>query len=273
MASIPSFDSAVLGRICAVLGDTGSGLTGGEIGDLLGQLAINDPDPVNTKRIRLYNALKARQEQDRCGNLVVAFIHEAMIPVRYTNHRDLFEHRQQGLNKVLAFAGMVLGADGKVKPCEVATTLSEAEGRAGRLRAELSRRHVHDDVLRFCQAELLENNCFHAVLEATKSVADKIRSVTGLTSDGAELAIQAFAIGKAGVPLLAFNKLRTDTERSEHNGLMNLMKGMFGTFRNPAAHAPKVSWSVSDDDALDLLTMASFLHRRLDGAERTTRER
>ncbi|PAW79178.1 MAG: hypothetical protein B9S32_04270 [Verrucomicrobia bacterium Tous-C9LFEB] len=46
---------------------------------------------------------------------------------------------------------------------------------------------------------------------------------------------------------------------------------VFGTFRNPSAHAPRVLWSISEQDALDLLTMASFLHRRLDKAARTTR--
>lgn len=145
------------------------------------------------------------------------------------------------------------------------------DARAGRLKAELLKRSVHPDVLRFCRAELLQDNYFHAVLEATKSVADKIRAKTGLTGDSAELADQALAIGKTGMPFLAFNSLRTDSEQSEQKGLLNSMKGMFGTFRNPTAHAPKVSWNMTEQDALDLLTMASFLHRRLDGAVRTPR--
>lgn len=42
------------------------------------------------------------------------------------------------------------------------------------------------------------------------------------------------------VPFLAFNTLESETERSEHSGLMNLMKGMSGAFRNVAAHAAGV---------------------------------
>jgi uncharacterized protein (TIGR02391 family) len=45
------------------------------------------------------------------------------------------------------------------------------------------------------------------------------------------------------------------------------MKGLFSTFRNPAAHAPKVAWATSRSDALDMLTLASMLHRRLDKAD------
>jgi hypothetical protein len=43
------------------------------------------------------------------------------------------------------------------------------------------------------------------------------------------------------------------------------MNGMFSTFRNPAAHAPKVAWATSRSDALDMLTLASMLHRCLAG--------
>jgi hypothetical protein len=55
-------------------------------------------------------------------------------------------------------------------------TIDEAKVRANRLRSELERRHVHSDVLAFCRAELLQENYFHAVLEATKSVSEKIRA-------------------------------------------------------------------------------------------------
>jgi uncharacterized protein (TIGR02391 family) len=144
-----------------------------------------------------------------------------------------------------------------------ARTLSEAQERAGRLRAELTRRKVHHDVLQFCRAELLQENYFHAVFEATKSVAQKIRDKTGLTGDGADLADTAFALKS---PLLAINTLRTETEQSEQKGFVNLIKGMFGTFRNVTAHAAKITWSINEQDALDLLSLVSYVHRRLDAA-------
>lgn len=271
MAHIPSFETTLLERICEVLGDTSTGLTGSEIGALLRRLGIADPMPGMTKRVRLFEALRQRQEQDRCGNNVVAFIQEALNPVRYTGRVEYFDQKRRELNVVLAFAGYELGEDGKLRVCQPAKTISEAEARADRLRTELRKRGVHHEVLQFCRAELLQENYFHAVLEATKSVAEKIRAKTGLTEDGAELVDLAFALGKSNMPLLAFNTLQTETERSEHTGLMNLLKGVFGTFRNPTAHAPKISWNISEQDALDLLSIVSFLHRRLDNAVRTPR--
>jgi Protein of unknown function (Hypoth_ymh) len=66
--------------------------------------------------------------------------------------------------------------------------------------------------------------------------------------------------------MLAVSTLRTDTEKSEQTGFANLLKGMFGTFRNPTGHAPKVTWKIEEQDALDLLSLVSYLHHRLDAA-------
>jgi uncharacterized protein (TIGR02391 family) len=268
---VPSFQSSVLERLCDILADTSTGLTGSEIGKLLARLSIADPLPQMTKRHRLYEALKQRQDIDRCANLVVAFIQETMNPVRHTQDVGWFDFKREELNKILAFAGYELTERGTVQTCAPVQTLSEAQRRANRLRADLEKRGVHSDVLRACRAELLQENYFHVVLEATKSIAQKLRDKTGLASDGAELADAALALGKHGMPFLAFNTLRTDSEISEQNGLLNLIKGLFGTFRNPTAHAPKISWNMTEPDALDLLTMASFIHRRLDSAARTPR--
>jgi uncharacterized protein (TIGR02391 family) len=271
MPKYPPFPPAELESICRVLGDTTDGLTGTEIGMLLAQLEIPDRAVGITKWKRLVAALAEKQQHDKCSNNILRFMLEAMKPVRFIGKTHVFEARRLQVNQVLVFVGLELGADGQRHTRQAARTLSEAEDMAGRLKAELLKRSVHGDVLRFCRAELLQDNCFHAVLEATKSVADKIRVRTGLTGDGAELADQALALGKTGLPFLAFNTLQTESEQSEQKGLLNLMKGMFGTFRNPTAHAPKVSWNMTEQDALDLLTMASFLHRRLDAAARTPR--
>lgn len=267
----PSFSHGHLESLCQVVAATESGLKGTEIGVLLSSLRIDDPEAGITKWKRLFAALDSRQRQDRCGNKVIEFVLEAMRPVRFTSRPEVFEERRAALNHVLVFSGLELGADGQLRNRTAATTLTEAEERAGKLRSELLKRGVHPEVLEFCRAELLQNNHFHAVLEATKSVSDKLRVKTGLPGDAGELAELSLSLGKAGMPFLAFNTLQTDSERSEQKGLKNLMVGFFGTFRNTTAHAPKISWTMNEQDALDLLTMASFLHRRLDGAARTPR--
>jgi uncharacterized protein (TIGR02391 family) len=268
MGAEPKLDEANLRAICEVLGDTGAGLTGTVIARTLQECGIDDVAPNITKRDRLFYALDSRQSRDGHGNTVLRYVKHVMNPVRYTADRGSFEARRDRLNSILAFSGLRLLDNGHLQRTTAAATLSEAEAAASALRKARIERRVHGDVLSFCRAELVQDNYFHAVFEATKSVAEKLRQMTGLTSDGAALVDEALGMGK-GTPRLAFNTLRTDSERSEHTGLANLIKGVFGAFRNTAAHAPKIHWNVSEQDALDILTTLSLVHRRLDTAVRT----
>ena len=122
---------------------------------------------------------------------------------------------------------------------------------------------MHRDVLRFCQAELVADNYFHAVLEATKSVADKLRVRSGFTDDGAPLVDRALC---GETPKISINPLLTESQRSEQKGCANLVKGTFGMFRNRTAHEARILWAMTKEDAEDLLSLASMIHRRLDAA-------
>jgi len=88
------------------------------------------------------------------------------------------------LNRALAFARLAAEETGVLVSVEKANTLTEAQRRASELRVDLEHRKVHPDFLRFCEEELLKDNCFHGVREVIKSVADKLRTRTGLTDDG-----------------------------------------------------------------------------------------
>ncbi len=198
---------------------------------------------------------------------MIRLITEIMRPVRFSSV-DEFERQRCAINERLVLSGYEVREDGHVVRVEAAKTLSEAQKRADALRFELSRRDVHPDVLAFCRRELVQHNYFHAVLEAAKSVAEKIRERTGIQLDGARLVDATFSLA-SGEPALAFNALKTEWERSEHVGLATMTRGLFGTFRNPTAHAPRVRWAVEQREALDMLTIVSLLHRRLDAARVT----
>lgn len=266
---IPSFKLSTLEQIANVLGNMQTGLTGSKIGSYLAECNIIDPMPGENKRDRLFKAFKTQQEKDRCANNICNFIQRAMDPVLYTNMQDHFKEKQSELNITLAFEGLRLDDQGKIVKGEQAQTISQAEAAANQLKQKLIARGVHADVLKFCRAELIKENYFHAVLEAAKSVAQKIRDKSGFKNDGCALVDDAFGIGKKDFPIIAFNSLQTDSERSEHIGLTNLMKGFFGVFRHPTAHAPKLLWQMTEQDALDMMTLASLIHRRLDTAVRT----
>jgi uncharacterized protein (TIGR02391 family) len=238
---------------------------GSQIPNLIAPLGVQESaeERQNTKWKRLFNAVSAAQNRQQDGRPLLRLVLEVMAPVRFPNAMT-FDDVRIRVNERLLLSGFRVGDDGKLEKVRAAMTLDEAQRRADDLRAELGRRGVHADVLAFCRPELLERNYFHAVLEASKSVFDKIRRLTGLQADGSRLVDETCSL--ASGPRVAFNGLATEWEQSEQNGLALLLKGLYSTFRNPAAHAPKLLWATSRADALDMLTLASMLHRRLDEA-------
>jgi uncharacterized protein (TIGR02391 family) len=106
----------------------------------------------------------------------------------------------------------------------------------------------------------MQDSYFHAVFEASKGLAQRIRDITGVQADGPKLIDRVFSIER---PLLALNTLKTETEKSEHKGYSALLKGCFAAVRNPLAHEPKIMWE-GEDDAADYLSLISLLHRKLD---------
>ncbi|MFV8603332.1 TIGR02391 family protein [Ralstonia pseudosolanacearum] len=265
---IEPFTSQHLEAACRVLADTERGLTGTQIERLLQEIEVPDPSPGMTKWKRLFNALADMQNQHQVGNHLIMFINRAMNPVSYARDPGTFVWRRDELNVVLAFSGFYVREDGKVGYADKATTLDAARARAGRLKAALTSRAVHAEVLNYCRAELLDENYFHAVFEATKGVAERIRTLSGLTGDGADLVNKAFA---GQQPVLLLGPLTTESEKSEQKGFANLLVGLFGAVRNPLAHAPKTNWPMSEQDALDILTLVSLIHRKLDGTQKAIR--
>ena len=266
---IKEFSSQKVESIANVLADTGTGLSGEQIGRLLQSLNIPDTDPSLSKRKRLFNAFAKFQNQHHIGNHIISFVNKAMDPVSYTDNPEYFQIRKDGLNKVLSFSGLTLGDNGKVLVAKKAITLDDALARANSLKATLDQRNVHENVFKYCNAEILQQNYFHAVLEAMKSITMKIRQLSCLDEDGAALVDKAFGIGKNNESILAINKLDSKTLRGEQRGFMSLLKGLYGTIRNPLAHEAKIEWDeMSEQDAVDILTMISLVHRKLDKTQK-----
>lgn len=265
------FEQSHLDSIARALAD--DGLTGSEIGHLLRICKMEDFDPVSPgmnitkwKRIQIAFAGKQNATQERTA--ILQFIREAMAPANHLSRPDRHEAMRYRLNQALLLAGIQCTEEGNLEKAEAATTLSQAENRARSMRAGLERRNVHPEVLKFCAAEWLVDDYFHAVLEAVKSVMDRLRKSTGLTTDGGELV--SFALG-GELPMLAINPRRTKSEKDEQKGFVNLLTGVYGMFRNPISHEARIHWPMPQQDAEDIMSMVSLLHRRLDGATRPPR--
>src|SRR5260370_26350286 len=148
------FTQSELEAIAQAVADTSNGLTGSEIGHILASLKIVDPTPTMTKWKRLHNAFVERQNYSQNRRAIVQFIREAMKPERYAKQPERFEPMRANLNRALAFSGIAISAAVELSAVTRAETLTEAVRRADELRADLTRRDVHEDVLRFCRPAL-----------------------------------------------------------------------------------------------------------------------
>jgi uncharacterized protein (TIGR02391 family) len=257
MAAVPPFPDGQVQTLARLLGECG---TGTELSNVLAVCQLTDKSGESTKWRRLYWVFSDYQGRHKSANGILDFMRTLLAPARFVGRSEQFESVRDQLNTILAFSGLEYGADGEFRKVKAARTLDEAERRAQTIRAKFAGRRIHPEVLKYCRSELLQDNYFHAVFEATKGVAQRIRDLSGVQADGAALVDQVFSVQR---PVLAINSLRTETEKSEHTGFAMLLKGCFAAVRNPLAHEPKILWE-GEDDAADYLSLLSLMHRKLD---------
>ena len=123
---------------------------------------------------------------------------------------------------------------------------------------------IHSEITKYCDEEWLNEDYFHAMEEVAKSVFDRMRKMTGIQQDGADLVNACFAMGKSGIPVLALNRLESVSEQSEQKGFVNFCIGFYGLYRNPKAHNARVNEDVKLEQFAEVLVVASIIHERLD---------
>ncbi|MEW5913083.1 MAG: TIGR02391 family protein [Thermodesulfobacteriota bacterium] len=99
----------------------------------------------------------------------------------------------------------------------------------------------------------------NAVETACKVLNNLVQNSSGVfDKDNTELMLHVFS---ANSPILAFNELKDDTDKSEQQGMMHLYQGVCLAFRNPRAH------KLLDDDselAFGMIHFVSFLAKLLE---------
>lgn len=258
MSNIPKLSQQVVERAAHVLGECG---TGDEISRIFECIGVRDDSGESTKWRRINGVLWRAQLRDGNATKFIDFTQHILVPVRFVGRGDAFKSLLDGFNQIVYFDGIKYNEDGTFSRISPITTLTAAERHANSLRLRLIERNAHSEVLKYCTAELVANDAFHAMFEASKGLFERIRQKSGLLLDGNKLIDQAFG---GQLPRLALNSLQTRTEQDEQQGYMFLLKGCASACRNPLAHEPRVLWAGNDEDALDSLVLISLLHKKLD---------
>lgn len=222
------------------------------------ECGVTDTSNESTKWKRIYHTFLSRQELDGSSNAFLNFIKKSLKPVRFiSGENGNYEEILMQVNRPLMLLGLQMTNEGKLIRVEAATSITEVERRTRSLVSELQKRHIHYDVIKCCKEEYLQENYFHAVFEAAKSLSEK----TGMLDDGTSLFNTAFSVNN---PSLAINSLQTSSEWNIQNGLKEMLNGVTHMVRNVTAHELKIKWVVNAQEAIDILTTISFLHKQLD---------
>ena len=264
-APLQPIPTGALERLSQVIGEA---FTGSVVDGLLQQARIPIDRTHSTKWRRVLASLEAEQSRTSTSAAALKFVTLCAEPARCIGNTDGHRSFCDDLNEALAFGGWQVSADGGLTQRTQARTLDETTQRARRLRDEVSRRGGHAAVFRYCNAELLAGDCYTAVFETLKGLCDRLRSLSGIDEDGHRLIAAAL---EGDSPLLVINAYSTATQKNEQRGVANLIKGVYSAFRSTSAHEPRIIWTISEANALDLLGTLSLIHRRLDGAVRVPR--
>ena len=230
-----------------------------------------DPEPdenIGLSKAKRINAILAHEQSKVHSPIcILRFIKECLSLSRFVDKKEELEEARNELNRLLVLYGLEYGKDCEFRQIKTATTIDEIDARVNSLLSKLRDRNVHYEVLKYCTRELLQEDYFHSILEASKGICQRVRDLSGLTEDGTKLMQRAFASSN---PVLVFNSLQTESELSEHKGLSSLFQGCCQFFRNPRAHAPRILWR-EEQNVVEALTFISMLHRILDNCIKTPR--
>ena len=267
-----------ISAICDVIAETNKGLSKSVLEKILSQnniTILDDGKRQNNfgyvigqnKRTWLYNCIVEDINKNHDFNKIFTFIESVVNPVMYTteSNREKFNYLVEEINKILLLDGLMINKSGKIIIQNKANSLDEVDIRVNKMKQQLYNRHIHSEVQKYCIKDLLRNDYYDAVFEASKGLAERVRTISGLKDDGIKLFNTAFSTND---PYLFFNKLETDSEKNEYNGLKELLCSIFHLVRNPAAHTPKINWKMDENKALDILTLISFGHYYLDSCNK-----
>lgn len=259
MANINKFDVQSIETLSNILANI---LTGSKITAMLNHLNLEDTYPKDTKWIRINHAMVASQSAFRCGNKIIEIIEYVFHPTSTwfidVNH---YNEEMKLINKCISFYGLELHTDGKIYPTVSTTSKREANERYDLLKSKLSERNIHPEIMKFCTQDIVNEDYFSIIFEASKSIYVKIRNMTGINLDGNKLIYNCFDLK---FPIVVFNSLKSETEINLYNGLKNMLLSIAQLGRNPKAHTPKIYSYDNLDNCLDILNLISLAHKMLD---------
>jgi len=257
--TIEPFSLSALERVAKIIADSYSGSQITEFFRKAGFPAIRHDG--STKWRFVYNAMEQLQAHTYGPYNVAKVIEQLCNPEEWFGNREAHKEVVNEINEILSFYGLVVNdRTGKIlKSQKTEAILRSPQSEEAKL---FDARGLHPEVKKHARLLFLEGRHFHAVFECCKAFDKYVREKSSIARHGSEL--MSAALSRAGP--LKLNAQQTESERNEQEGIMHLCMGLMRAIRNPESHEPELDWPISREDALDILSLVSFLYRRIDEA-------
>ena len=133
-------------------------------------------------------------------------------------------------------------------------------------------RHLDDNIKSVSKSDYERGDYIRAAQEGVKLYEKNVKAKSFIDKIGVELMSKSF--GPELQPLKVSDNI-TDTDKNIEKGQQHMSMGLMAGFRNPSMHEPKdhIYPAIYDDaDCLDLLSMMSYLFKKLDKARNINEE-
>lgn len=215
----------------------------------------------STKWRFVYVALEQVQSNSYGPYQIAKIIQHLCSPEEFFGNAEGYRKIVNEVNEILGFYGLAVNTiDGKlVVTGKKDTILRSSESEEAR---SFDSRVLHVEVRKHARLLFLEGRHFHAVFECCKAFDKYVREKSKFDKHGYELMSATLSLKGS----LKLNSQQTETERNEQEGIMHLCMGLMRAIRNPESHEPELDWPITREDALDILSLISFLYRQVDKA-------
>jgi uncharacterized protein (TIGR02391 family) len=254
---IEPFSLSALEHIAKIIGDR---YTGSEITEFFRKVGFPQVRHDGTTKWRfVYSALEEIQSKAYGPYQVAKVIEQLCNPQEYFGNAEAHKQIVNVINEILSFYGLTVNVKtGKIIVTDKAdASLRSRESEEAKL---FDSRGLHPEVRKHARLLFLEGHHFHAAFECCKAFDKYVGEKSKLNKHGSELMGTALSLKGP----LKLNSQQTETERNEQEGLMHLCMGLMRAIRNPESHEPELDWPITREDALDILSLVSYLYRQID---------
>ncbi|HET6995764.1 MAG TPA: TIGR02391 family protein [Chitinophagaceae bacterium] len=130
----------------------------------------------------------------------------------------------------------------------------------------LKHRTFHAEVLSHGEKFFDQGHYTTAVNEVCKAYNNAVKAKARSQLDGQALMLWAFSDKGP----LRINAYKTESEINEQEGIKFLSAGLMRGLRNPTSHETAKTWKFDEEECIEILSLASYLFKKLDAATTVT---